>query len=185
MFSFGDKWQLGSSCKTCFCVRKTWVAPIKPLIFLKLELQAALLAVRLRDEIKLALKLPVEPLFIWTDRTAVLQWLQSIDNLLVFVAIRKTEILELMTTGDWNYIQISENTADAGTSGLSAHALTETLVERPRLFLDRELAFPTVNGCFEQNQNVENTSDQVLPESGSLGRTAITANFANITSTFE
>ena len=36
---------------------------------------------------------------------------------------RLAKILELKTTGEWNYVGTSENPADAGTRGFSTHAL--------------------------------------------------------------
>ena len=96
------------------------VALTKPWTIPKLELQSALLFARLTDEIQLALTVPVERTFRWTDITTALQWLQSIDKIPVFVANRVAETLELTTTDEWNYVQTSENPADAGTHGLLA-----------------------------------------------------------------
>ena len=53
----------------------------------------------------------------------MLQWLNSLDKQPIFVANRVSEILELTTVDQWNYIATSENPADAGTRGLSADAL--------------------------------------------------------------
>ena len=66
----------------------------------KLELQAALLAARLRDEIRRALTLDIDRTFMWTDSTTVLQWLHSLEKQPAFVANRISEILELTTTDE-------------------------------------------------------------------------------------
>ena len=66
----------------------------------KLELQAALLAVRLRSEIQKALTKPVERTIMWIDSTTVPQWLKSTDNLHVFVANRKENFPELTPTDE-------------------------------------------------------------------------------------
>ena len=74
-----------------FVFGKARVAPMKALTIPKLELQAALLAARLKDEIQQALTVPVDRTFMWTDSTTVLQWLHSIDKKPVFVASRVAE----------------------------------------------------------------------------------------------
>ena len=55
----------------------------------------------------------------------MLQWLNSLDKQPIFVANRVSEIFELTTVDQWNYIATSDNPADAGTSGPSADALIE------------------------------------------------------------
>ena len=79
--------------KLTFVIGKARVAPMKTLTVPKLELQAALLAARLREICK-ALTVPVQNTFMWTDSTAVLQWLNSLDKQPIFVANRVPEILE-------------------------------------------------------------------------------------------
>ena len=115
--------------QVAFVFGKARVALMKALTTPKLELQAALLAARLKHEIQQALTVSVERTFMWTDSTTVLQWLHSIDKKPVFVANRVAEILELTTVDEWNHVQTAENPTDAGTRGLSANALLDS----PRL----------------------------------------------------
>ena len=58
---------------------------MKALSIPKLELQAALLATRLKEEILKGLTFKVTDIFMWTDSTTVLQWLHSCSKLPVFV----------------------------------------------------------------------------------------------------
>ena len=109
-----------------FVFGKARVAPMKALTIPKLELQAALLAARLKNEVQKALTLTVERTLMWTDSTTVLQWFHSIDKQPVFVANRVAEILELTTVVEWNHVPTVDNPADAGTRGLSAKALLES-----------------------------------------------------------
>ena len=122
--------RVGSNEKTetqlAFVFVKARVAPMKALRIPKLELQAALLAARLKDEIQLGLTVPVERTFMWTDSTTVLQWLQSIDKKPVYVTNRVAQILELTTVDEWNHVATADNTADAGTSGQSVNALLDS-----------------------------------------------------------
>ena len=58
-----------------FVLGKARVAPMKVMTVPKLELQAALLAARLKREITQALTVTVNQVFMWTDSTTVLQWI--------------------------------------------------------------------------------------------------------------
>ena len=109
-----------------FVFGKARVAPMKALTIPKLELQASLLAARLRKEVEKALTLEVSKTFMWSDSTTVLQWIHSLDKQPVFVANHVAEILDLTTTDEWNYVKSSENPADAGTRGLSAKTLLDS-----------------------------------------------------------
>ena len=112
----------GTETQLVFVFGKTRVAPMKALTIPKLELQAALSATRLKDEIQLALAVPVERTFMWTDSTTVLQWIHLSEKKLVFVANRVAEIFQLMTVDEWNHVPTADNPADAGTRGLLANA---------------------------------------------------------------
>ena len=70
----------GNGCSTeiDFLFGKARVAPMKALTIPKLELQAALLAARLRNEVQRALTLQIDRTFMWTDSTTILQWLHSL-----------------------------------------------------------------------------------------------------------
>ena len=69
------------------------VAPMKVMTVPKLELQAALLAALLKQEICRALTVTVDKVFMWTDSTIVLQWINATNKQPIFIANRVTEIL--------------------------------------------------------------------------------------------
>ena len=117
----------GSTTELAFVFGKTSVAPMKALTIPKLELQASLLASRLRKEVQRALTMKIDKVFMWTDSITVLQWIHSIEKQPVFVANRVAAILELTTTDEWNYVQSCDKPADAGTRGLSATALPNSI----------------------------------------------------------
>ena len=106
-----------------FVLGKARVAPMKCLTVPKLELQAALLATRLKVDIIKALTIPLSRVFMWTDSTTVLQWLGSLDKQPIFVANRVSEILESTTVDQWFHVPTADNPADAGTRGMSAENL--------------------------------------------------------------
>ena len=109
-----------------FVFGKTRVAPMKALSIPKLELHAALLATRLKEEILKGLTFKVTDIFMWTDSTTVLQWLNSCNKLPVFVGNLTGEILESTTTDQWHHILSGDNPADTGTQGISSEALKES-----------------------------------------------------------
>ena len=106
-----------------FVLGKARVAPMKVMTVPKLELQAALLAARLKNEIIQALTVTVNQVFMWTDSTTVLQWINSNEKQPIFVANRVCEILEYTSVDQWNHVATKDNPADAGTRGMSAEVL--------------------------------------------------------------
>ena len=98
-------------------------ASMKVTTVTKLKLQAALLAARLKREITQALTVTVNQLYIWTDSTTVLQWINSNEKQPIFVANRVREILEYTGVDQWNHVATKDNPADAGTRGMSAEIL--------------------------------------------------------------
>ena len=90
----------GITTELAFAIGKARVGPMKALTIPTLELQAALLAARLKDGIHKAPTLTVKPTLMWTDSTTVLQWLHSLDNQPVFVANIVTEIFGLTTVDE-------------------------------------------------------------------------------------
>ena len=106
-----------------FVLGKTRVAPMKVLTVPKLKLQAALLGARLKMEICLALRVAVDKVFMWTDSTIVLQWINSNNKHPIFIANRVSEILENTSVDQWNHVATCDNPADASTRGMSAEVL--------------------------------------------------------------
>ena len=120
--------RLASSRQTelAFVFGKARVASKKALSIPKLELPAALLGTRLKEEILKGLTFKVADIFICTDSTTYLQWLNSCKKLPVFVGDRSGEILESTTTDQCHHILSGDNPADTGTRGISSEALKES-----------------------------------------------------------
>ena len=98
-----------------FVLGKDCVAPMKVMTVSKLELQAALLAARLKREMCRALTVTVDKVFMWTDSTIILKWVNSTNKHPIFIANRVSEILENTSVDQWNHIATCDNPADAGT----------------------------------------------------------------------
>ena len=99
---------------------------MKALSMPKLELQAALLATRLKNDILTALTVNIYHVYMWTDSTTVLQWLNSTEKLPVFVANRVGEILKSTNIDEWHHVLSGDNPADTGTRKISSEDLKDS-----------------------------------------------------------
>ena len=98
-----------------FILAKSRLAPIKEskVSIPKLELQAALIASRLKNTIVKETGLKFHRIFLWTDSKTVINYLRNTEtNFGIFVAHRVNEIRELTSIGDWNYVPTKYNPAD-------------------------------------------------------------------------
>ena len=94
-------------------------------------------------EICRALTVTVDKVFMWTDSTIVLQWINSTNKHPIFIANRVSEILENTSVDQWNHVATCDNPADAGTRGMSAEVLQSSSWVRVPDFL-RTKQFPFV-----------------------------------------
>ncbi|XP_065094111.1 uncharacterized protein LOC135714659 [Ochlerotatus camptorhynchus] len=95
---------------------KTRVAPLKFVSIPRLELQAAVIGMRLAKSIEAGHYVKVDRRYFWTDARDVMCWLQSDHHRYSqFVAFRVGEILEETNVTEWKWIGTKENVADDGT----------------------------------------------------------------------
>ena len=90
----------------CFVVGKCRIAPMKQQTIPKLELQAALNAVRLRQLITQGHDIAIANVYHWTDSLTVLQWIHSAPKKQqVFGANRIREILESSSVDERRHVK--------------------------------------------------------------------------------
>ena len=113
----------------------------------KLELQAALFAARLKREICRALTVTVDKVFMWTNSTTVMQWINSTSKHPIFIANRVSEILENTSVDQWT---TCDNPADASTGGISAEVLqSNRWVKGPDFLRTKQFPFVPNTGVVD------------------------------------
>ena len=108
------------SAELAFVIGKRRVAPMRHLSIPRLELQAAVMAVRLKEQIVKEQESKIQSCNFWTDSTTVLQWIHSSHRKQqVFVANRVAEILDTTNVSQWNHMSRVNDPADIGTRAIN------------------------------------------------------------------
>ncbi|XP_041947173.1 uncharacterized protein LOC121708505, partial [Alosa sapidissima] len=119
----------GHEVHTSFLMGKSRVAPLKQTTMPRMELTAAVLAVRMDRLIKAELQLALENSIFWTDSTSTLKYIQNENKRFkTFVANRVNAIREMTKVKQWRYINTKQNPADCASRGLKASALLNSKV---------------------------------------------------------
>ena len=112
-----------SSCS--LAMAKTRVAPLKQISIVRLELQAAVLGVRLANLIMRELAVDNLRVVFWTDSTVVLHYVRNDSRRFhTFVANRVAEIRESSCPGQWRHVPSCLNAADVCSRGASVTELS-------------------------------------------------------------
>ncbi|XP_028408638.1 uncharacterized protein LOC114531183 [Dendronephthya gigantea] len=138
------KYQDGTM-KCVFVTAKTRVAPTKKLSIPRLELQAAVLCMRVASVIIKEHDYTFSAMHFWSDSTTVLHWICGTSTRHPsFIANRITEILDATEVNQWHYCPTKLNLADDGTHGLPVSSLTTSSrwLNGPEFLLSDEKEWP-------------------------------------------
>jgi hypothetical protein len=117
--------EYNDSVNVSLVMAKSRVAPLRPLSIPRLELQGAIVGLRLVTSAVGAIQLPIDRIVYWTDSNTVLQWINSKKRKFhTFVANRVSEILDGSDRSQWRHVPGVENPADELSRGLLASQLS-------------------------------------------------------------
>ncbi|GFW24455.1 uncharacterized protein TNCV_606961 [Trichonephila clavipes] len=103
---------------------KSRVVPVKSVTVPRLELCAVVLLAKLMKRVETALQMKTPPVYLWSDSTIVLAWIQKEPNLLkTFVANRVATIQHLTNAEQWHHVSLEQNPADLVSRGLDPSSL--------------------------------------------------------------
>lgn len=134
------------SIHVAFLMGKARVTPLKPVTIPRLELTAAVVAVRVDLMLRAQLRMKLEQSIFWTDSTSVLKYIMNEDKrFLTFVANRVSFITTATKQSQWRYVSSKKNPADDATRGLKAGNVVHSSrwIEGPSFLQKPESDWPT------------------------------------------
>ncbi|XP_051784521.1 uncharacterized protein LOC114652826 [Erpetoichthys calabaricus] len=128
-----------------FLMGKSRVAPLKPVTIPRLELTAAVVAVKMDKMFKQELKIPLKESIFWTDSTTVLRYIANENaRYKTFVANRIAVIREHTQPSQWRYVASAQNPADQASRGLTIENFVKnkTWIQGPNFLIKPEHEWP-------------------------------------------
>ena len=124
--------------QACFLMRKCKVAPTKQISVPKMELEAAVMRVRLLQLIPTEITLTFSQSFLWPDSQVVFDWIASKKKQKVFVSSRLQKIQKVSSPKQWHHMASCLNPADHGPRGLATKYIQQEWLEPPQFLRKNE-----------------------------------------------
>lgn len=106
---------------------KARVAPLKCVTIPRLELTAAVVAVKMDQMLRRELQVTLQNSIFWTDSTTVLRYIENEHSRFkTFVANRVTVIREHSHPSQWHYVKSADNPADQASRGMKVKNFMES-----------------------------------------------------------
>ena len=136
-----------------FVMGKSRVAPIKPMSTPRMELSAAVIAVRLAKFVQRELDLYLMETVFWSDSTTVLSYLRNTSKRRpIFETNRINLIREFSSVNQWRWVDTANNPADLYSRGVAPLQVykSEKWLKGPTFLLDPECTWPAKKSFVEQ-----------------------------------
>ena len=139
--SFNEK----NEAHIAFLYGQSKVAPTQPTTIPRLELCAAVLAMKAVRRIRNELSLKIDETCFYTDSKVVLGYVQNESRRFhLYVANRVQLIREISDPSQWKYVNTTSNPADLATCGIPAtNLMTSPWTTGPEFLKDTSIASPT------------------------------------------
>lgn len=139
---------------------KARVTPLKHVTIPRLELMAAVVAVKMDRMLRQELKIPLQESTFWTDSTTVLKYLSNEGaRFKTFVANRVTTIRDHSHPNQWRHVNSELNPADQGSRGVKVQKFLQSMVwiHGPDFLMEPETEWPKqlVNKCLTTEEDTE------------------------------
>ena len=128
---------------------------VKTLLTPRMELQAAVVVVRLVEATKRSSRKNIKSVHCWTDSQNTLAWIRAKDALFsVFVSNRVAKIHDCTRPVDWRYVPTSMNIADGASRGHCLEVLLSTSewIKGPEFLRHEESQWPVEQKDFTESQ---------------------------------
>lgn len=128
---------------------KSRVTPMKPSTIPRLELCGALLAAELANDTLAELKalnvtVPPGNVYLWSDSSIVIAWVQSKALFSAYISNRLARILDVSSPNQWHHVPTSENPADLISRGIDTALISQSKLwwHRPHWLAQKENSWP-------------------------------------------
>ena len=117
---------------TALIISRNKVTPLKSVTVPRLELQAALMSVKMESTLREGLEIDRVRSYFWTDSEIVLKYIRNEKRRFhSYVANRVSTIRELAQSEQWNYVPGDANPADIVSRGISVNQYNQRWFQGP------------------------------------------------------